>query len=138
MKARTLLLLTFYLCAFFSPPITAWSQTQPIGKVIGNQTVISIPVAPAGYPTAQALIYYPDDYFLPQNANKRYPLYVFNHGTGEGSSQDITEVTNQSVPYLIKNGLKPYGIDEVTGDTVKFIVVSPHCASCGSSYFYHQ
>src|SRR5258706_14370061 len=118
MKARIVLLLTFYSCVFFSHPIAAWSQTQPLGAVIGNQTVISIPIAPAGYPTAQALIYYPDDYFQPANASKRYPLYVFMHGAGEGSTNNITEVENTSLPQLIAQGLKPYGIDQVTGDTV--------------------
>jgi len=112
---------------------------QPLGAVIGNQTVIPIATAPPGYAvTAQALIYYPDDYFLPANANKRYPLFMFLHGAGEGVSLDITEVTNTSLPYLIKNGLKPYGIDTLTGDTIKFIVVSPHCAECGGSYSYPQ
>lgn len=138
MKARFTLLLTLYLCAFFGRPLTALSQVQPLGTVIGNQTVISIPIAPPGYPTAQALIYYPDDYFLPANANKRYPLYVFMHGAGEGSTNNITQVTNTSLPYLIKNGLKPYAIDQATGDTVKFIVISPHCANCGSNYSYPQ
>ncbi|MES1159552.1 MAG: T9SS type A sorting domain-containing protein [Bacteroidota bacterium] len=109
------------------------------GTVIGNQTVIPIATAPAGYAiSGQALIYYPDDYFLAKNANKRYPLFLFLHGAGEGVSTDITEVTNQSLPYLIKTGLKPYGIDTLTGDTVKFIVVSPHCAQCGGSYSYPQ
>src|ERR1700759_1461684 len=83
------------------------AQTQPNGTVIGNQTVIPIPIAPPGYATAQALIYYPDDYFLPQNANKRYPLFIFLHGIGEGSSSNITELTNTSLPQLIKQGLKP-------------------------------
>ncbi len=117
----------------------AKAQTRALGSVIGNQTVISIPDMPAGYPvTAQALIYYPDDYFQAKNANKRYPLFMFLHGAGEGASQDISEVNKQSLPYLISQGLKPYGIDSTTGDTVKFIVVSPHCASCGGSYSYPQ
>jgi hypothetical protein len=138
MKARIVLLLAIYSCIFLSQPITSWSQVQPLGTVIGNQTVISIPIAPAGYPTAQALIYYPDDYFLPANANKKYPLYIFMHGAGEGSTDNITEVTNTSLPQLIAQGLKPYAIDVNTGDTIKFIVISPHCASCGSNYSYPQ
>ncbi|MBN9385215.1 MAG: T9SS type A sorting domain-containing protein [Chitinophagaceae bacterium] len=109
-----------------------------MGAIIGNQTVIPIAVAPPGYAMGQALIYYPDDYFLPANANKRYPLYVFLHGAGEGTKTDITEVTNTSLPNLIKNGLKPYGIDPVTLDTIKYIIVSPHCALCGGSYSYPQ
>jgi hypothetical protein len=97
-----------------------------------------VPVAPTGYPLAQALVYYPDDYFLAKNANKRYPLYLFLHGAGEGRFKDIGEVLNTSLPQLIAQGLKPYGIDTLTGDTIKFIVVSPHCASCGGSYSYPQ
>ncbi|MBN9384755.1 MAG: T9SS type A sorting domain-containing protein [Chitinophagaceae bacterium] len=130
-------LLVVSLCLLICAGVEA--QTKPLGSVIGNQTVIPIATAPAGYAvSAQALIYYPDDYFLPKNANKRYPLFLFLHGAGEGVSLDITEVTNQSLPYLIKTGLKPYGIDTLTGDTVKFIVVSPHCAQCGGSYSYPQ
>ena len=110
----------------------------PLGTVIGNQTVIQVPVYPPGYTMAQALIYYPDDYFQAKNANKKYPLFVFLHGAGEGRYLNISEVTNTSLPYLIKNGLKPYGIDPETGDTIKFIVVSPHCATCGGSYSFPQ
>ena len=114
------------------------AQVQPLGSVIGNQTVISIPIQPPGYAMAQALIYYPDDYFKPENAAKRYPLFIFMHGAGEGTSDNITQVTNTSLPQLIKNGLKPYGIDSLTGDTVKFIVISPHAAKTGGSYSYPQ
>jgi len=133
--------LLFFLCLL---PIFGISQTTivdsivPNGTVIGNQTAIPIPVYAPGYPLGQALIYYPDDYSLPQNANKRYPLFVFLHGAGEGTKLNISEVTNTSLPYLIKNGLKPYGIDPITGDTVKYIIVSPHCAKCGGSYSFPQ
>ena len=140
MKAKRLRLslLISYVCFCVGLTGKLEAQTQPIGAVIGNQTVIPIAIAPPGYAMGQALIYYPDDYFLPQNANKRYPLFVFLHGAGEGTKTDITEVTNTSLPYLIKNGLKPYGIDPVTLDTIKYIVVSPHCALCGGSYSYPQ
>jgi alpha-tubulin suppressor-like RCC1 family protein len=110
--------------------------TQANGTVIGNQTVIPIPIYPAGYAMVQALIYYPDDYNLPANASKRYPLYIFMHGTGEGHTNDITEVNRTSLPSLIAAGLKPYAIDSLTGDTIKFIVVSPHAASTDYSYSY--
>lgn len=127
------------LIILFLLPLASLAQfMQPTGTIIGNQTVISIPVAPAGYPTAQALIYYPDDYSLPKNAGKKYPLFVFLHGSGEGRLNDIAEVTNTSLPQLIKQGLKPYTVDASTGDTVKYIVVSPHAASTGSSYYYPQ
>lgn len=132
-----------FIIAFL--PLLAIGQTQPKdsivpnGKVIGNQTTIPIAVAAPGYAMGQALIYYPDDYFLPANANKRYPLFVFLHGAGEGANLNISEVNKTSLPYLISSkGLKPYAIDKTTGDTVKFIVVSPHCAKCGGSYSFPQ
>ena len=132
---RFLLIAT--LCLLTCAVVNA--QTQAIGTVIGNQKVIPIATNAPGYAIdAQALIYYPDDYFLAKNATRRYPLYLFLHGAGEGASTNIAEVTHQSLPYLISQGLKPYGIDPTTGDTIKFIVVSPHCASCGGSYSYPQ
>src|SRR5258706_11340387 len=138
MKSKIWFFLTAFYCGVPFLPFIAQAQVQPLGTIIGNQTVFAVPVAPPGYTMAQALVYYPDDYNLPANANKRYPLYVFLHGAGESASSDITEVTRTSLPELIAQGLKPYAIDSVTGDTVKFIVVSPHCASCGGSYSYPQ
>src|SRR6476469_6251015 len=96
----------------------------PTGSTVGNQKVIQIP-RDAYNTQEQALIYYPDDYFLPQNANKRYPMFVFLHGTGEGATNDINEVCRNSLPKEIKAGLKPYGIDPATGDTIKWITVCP-------------
>jgi len=138
MKTALLHILTAFFCAFIFLPLASTAQVQPLGKVIGNQTVTAVPIAPPGYAMAQALVYYPDDYFLPANANKKYPLYIFLHGAGEGSTNNITQVLNTSVPQLISQGLKPYGIDPVTKDTIKFIVVSPHAANTGSSYSYPQ
>ena len=135
MKSKILLLLTVLFCGW---TFNSTAQVQPLGTVIGNQTVAAIPIAPPGYPMAQALVYYPDDYFLPANAGKRYPLYVFLHGAGEGTTNNITQVINTSLPNLISKGLKPYGIDPVTKDTIKFIVVSPHAALSGSSFSYPQ
>ena len=138
MKPQILLSLLALIAgtSFLTPSST--QQVQPLGTVIGHQTVVSIPIAPPDSTTAQALIFYPDDYFHQANASKRYPLYVFLHGAGEGTSDDITEVTNTSLPQLIAAGLRPYGIDPVTHDTIKYIVVSPHCAGCGGSYSYPQ
>lgn len=119
---------------FLIASLVGFSQgtTKPNGSVVGNQTVIPIAVNSPGFAQAQALIWYPDDYFT--NPTKRYPLYIFLNGAGEGQSNDITELTNTSLPQLIAQGLKPYGIDSLTGDTLKFIVISPHCALCGGSY----
>src|SRR6186713_3056714 len=132
---RSLLIAT--LCCLSFAVVKA--QTQAIGTVLGNQKVIPIATNAPGYAIdGQALIYYPDDYFLPANVNKRYPLFLFLHGAGEGSGSNISEVLNTSLPALIAQGLKPYGIDTLTGDTIKFVVISPHCASCGGSYSYPQ
>jgi len=139
MSTRSLLLVILLMAGAMGLCVRARAQyTIANGTVVGNQTVIPVPVYPPGYQTAQALIYYPDDYNLPANANKRYPLYIFLHGAGEGSSNNITELNNTALPQAIANGLKPYAIDTATGDTIKFIVVSPHCASCGGSYSYPQ
>jgi hypothetical protein len=109
------------------------AQVQPVGTVIGNQTVINVPISQSGQ-NSQALIYYPDDYFLPENANKKYPLFIFLHGAGEGNGNNISIVNNTSLPQLIAQGMKPFGIDSVTGEKIKFIVVSPHAANTGYSY----
>jgi len=112
--------------------------TKPTGAVIGNQVVTLMPVNSPGFCYIQGLIYYPNDYNLPANANKVYPLLITLNGAGEGVSQDISELCSNFVPQLISQGLKPYAIDTLTGDTVKFIVVSPHCAGCGGAYSYPQ
>jgi alpha-tubulin suppressor-like RCC1 family protein len=127
---------TLYILFFL--PLLSIAQKQATGTVIGNQVVRPIAIAPTGYALGESLVYYPDDYFKAGNETKRYPLYVFLHGAGEGNSDNITEVTNTSLPNLIKNGLKPYGIDPNTGDTIKWIVVSPHCAVCGGSFSFPQ
>ncbi|MHA4847745.1 PKD domain-containing protein [Flavitalea antarctica] len=101
------------------------------GTVIGNQTVINVPITASGT-QAQALIYLPDDYAA--NPTKKYPLLIFLHGAGEGSSQNINQVLNTGLPQLIAQGLKPYGIDPVTGETVKYIIVSPHAANSSWSF----
>lgn len=114
----------------------AESQTfiKKVGDIVGNQTVISVPIAP-GSPTRQALIYYPDDYF---KTNKTYPVYFFLHGSEEAGTD--TKLTNTSLPYLIKNGLKPYNIDPISKDTIKWIIISPQCSEAGGncSYSYPQ
>ena len=104
------------------------------GTVIGNQTVIDIPVSSYGT-MSQALRWLPDDY---NSTTKKYPLLIFLHGSGEGSSDNISEVLGTSLPQLIAQGLKPYGIDSLTGDTVKYIVISPHASYSYWSYQYIQ
>lgn len=134
--------LLFILLVLFAGRLAAQTSctgfTQPTGAVIGNQVVTLMPVNPPGFCYVQGLVWYPDDYNLPANSNKRYGLCVTLNGAGEGVSQDISELCNNYVPQLIAQGLKPYGIDPNTGDTVKFIVVSPHCASCAGAYSYPQ
>ena len=119
--------------------ISATACTQlysqiPSGSVIGNQTVIDIPVSSYGT-MSQALRWLPDDY---NSTTKKYPLLIFLHGSGEGSSANISEVLGTSLPQLISQGLRPYGIDSLTGDTVKYIVICPHAAYSYWSYQYIQ
>jgi len=111
----------------------AQTFTKSSGTTVGNQKVISIPIAP-GAPTKQALIYLPDDY---GKTTKRYPVFFFLHGSGEAST-DISKINNTSLPYLIAQGLKPYAIDSVTKDTIKFIVISPQCSEPGGNCSYSQ
>ncbi|MBO9658326.1 MAG: hypothetical protein J7527_05830 [Chitinophagaceae bacterium] len=121
----------FFLLSPYS--LTCLSQVQPLGTVVGNQTVINVKISQYDK-LSQALIYYPDDYFLPENANKRYPLFIFLHGAGEGNGSDIRIVNNTSLPQLIAGGMKPVGTDSVTGEKVKFIVISPFAANTNYSY----
>lgn len=125
---KKLLYISFLFISLF-----AKSQVQPAGTVLGFQTVINLPIV-SGTGTTQALIYFPQGYFAPANSAKKYALFVFLHGAGEGTTNNITQVLNQSLPYLISQGLDPYGIDSVTADTVRFIVVSPHAANTSFSY----
>src|ERR1700744_4501196 len=81
----------------------------PNGDSVGHQLVIGIPVNDATTLNAQALVYFPDDYAA--NPTKKYPLIIFLHGAGQGATNNITEVTNQALPFLIKNGMRPSGID---------------------------
>lgn len=107
------------------------SQTfkYPTGATVGNQTVISIPVTAAGTLTKQALVYLPDDY---AKTSKNYPVFFFCHGAGEGANStngySIAALNGTALPQAISQGLKPYGIDPSTKDTIKFIVISPQCS----------
>lgn len=112
--------------------------TRNAGDVIGNQTVVLMPINSPGFCYIQGLVYYPKGYFLAANANKKYGLLVTLNGAGQGQSQDIAELNSDFIPQLIAGGLDPYGIDQVTGDTVRFLVVSPHAASSGGAYSYPQ
>jgi len=137
MKLKLLFLLLLFSQIIYAQN-TSSGYTQPVGTVLGRQTVINMAYNAPGFALGYALVYYPDDYFLPQNASKRYPLYFFSPGNGENAQTNIIEVLRTSLPELISQGLNPYGIDPVTHDTVKWIVVSQHCPGCGGSYAYPQ
>lgn len=112
----------------------------PTGAVIGNQTVISIPIYADGVLNRQALVYLPDDY---ADTTKKHPLFIFLHGAGEASDKstgfDISRLINTALPQAISQGLKPSAIDPVTGETVKWIVISPQCSdNSNCSYAYAQ
>lgn len=116
--------------------LTASAQwTVPTGSTIGNQKVIEVPINAGGSSKAQALMYMPDDY---NSTSKKYPVFIFLHGVGEGQSNDINELFHTSLPKLIRDGLVPQGTDSATGQTVKWITVSPHAASTNYSYQYAQ
>lgn len=123
------------LIAFLFPlALSAQTYTRAAGTYVGNQVIISIPVSATGGLNKQALVYLPDDY---GKTKKNYPLCVWLHGAGESNSPDIAQVNNTGLPQFLANGLKPYSIDPVTGDTVKWIVISPHCTdgpNCSYSY----
>jgi predicted esterase len=128
--------LLFFLITIFSFVFSYSQFVKATGSIVGNQLVIQVPLWDNGNLQRQALLWLPDDYFKAGNETKRYPMFIFCHGAGEGTSWDITQVTNTSLPQLIAQGLKPYGIDTLGGvaDTSKFIVVSVHAANTGWSY----
>lgn len=99
-------------------------------KIIGRQQVIEVPVDQNKH--AEALLWLPDDYA--SRPDKKYPLLIFLHGAGEGATDSIDELLHNGLPQLIAQGLNPYGIDSLTGDTIKYIVVSPHAAKSAWSY----
>lgn len=101
---------------------------------LGRQSVIRL--AAGNNATTRALLWLPDDYG--QRPDKYYPLMIFLHGAGQGSSDSIEDLLQTGLPGLIANGLVPYGIDSITGDTVKYIVVSPHAAKSHWSFQYGQ
>lgn len=120
--------------------IASFAQVYPDGSVLGNMYVMRVPIGassrtPPTPPTTQALVYTPAEYWLPQNANKKYAILYFLHGAGQaGTDKNISKLLSHSLTKMIANGFKPYGIDEA-GDTIKFIVVAPQVQeSNGGSY----
>jgi hypothetical protein len=112
--------------------IAAHSQwAVPTGSVVGRQLVIQVPISSLNQ-QSQALLWMPDD--TTAHPGKRYPLMIYLHGSGQGETNNINEQFEESLPQLIRDGLNPYGIDSTTGDTVKYIVVSPHAYNTGWSY----
>jgi hypothetical protein len=99
-------------------------------KIVGRQLVIEVPVDQNKH--AEALLWLPDDYAT--RPDKKYPLLIFLHGAGEGATDSIDELLHNGLPQLIAQGLNPYGIDSLTGDTIKYIVVSPHAAKSAWSF----
>lgn len=118
-----------------------WSYTGiaqyavPTGTVTSGCTVIDIPITSSGVMASQALWYPPAGYSDPANANKRYATFIFLNGAGEGTSNDIRELFNTSLPQLISQGLIPYGIDSVTHDTIRWQIFAPHCNNCGGAAY---
>lgn len=107
--------------------------TKAAGAIVGNQTVMNIPPMTGVNPNGQILVYYPDDYFTKP---KPRPVVIFAGGDGEENSVDITQLNNQSLPYLISQGLKPWNLGPA-GDTIKWLVISLH-DNAGQVYTYPQ
>lgn len=120
---------------FFLPfVVQAQTFTRKAGDTVGKQIVIAVPDRPAGYAMKQALAYFPSSY---AKSTKKYPVLIFLHGAGQAGGMDISQVNGDGLPLLISQGLKPYGFDPVTKDTVEWIVISPHCTDnnqCSFSY----
>ena len=63
-----------------------------------------------------AVIYTPQNY---SPSTKKYPLVIFSHGTGEAGT-DINLLYNTGLPYVLKNGYKPF---------FDFIMIAPQRSS---------
>jgi hypothetical protein len=101
------------------------------GSTVGRQLVIQVPITDWGQQT-QALLWMPDD--TAAHPGRRYALMIYLHGSGQGETNNINEQLEESLPKIIGEGFNPYGIDSTTGDTVKYIVVSPHAYNTNWSY----
>lgn len=78
------------------------------------------------YNTIPAIISLPDDYN--DSTTKKYPLIIFLHGSGEGSStRNDALLESTGLPQLIAGGQVPKCT--VAGTTYKFIVVCPQMPS---------
>jgi len=114
--------LLFTLTSFFT------SAQTPLGTVVGGGVTIEVPVNQAGTTKFRALIWLPKGYS--ENPNKKYPIHIFLHGSGEGNAdQNVNRLLNQSLPKMLARGdfpnYSPYGIDSLTQDTVRWIIVAP-------------
>lgn len=92
----------------------------------GRQVPIKVPISKT---VDNALLYLPWDYYL---SNKSYPLICFFHGMGEAGNGgiDLSRLSNQGLPNVIKNGKTPYSVNS-TGDTTRFIVLSIQAPASG-------
>lgn len=100
----------------------------------GNQSAISVPINSSGSQTYQALIHKPDDY---NTTSTKYPLLIFLHGTGE-SGYNLGNIYNNSSAggpayFIAKNQWPSSFTDPVTGQSFKFIVVSPQSPGWSTS-----
>jgi hypothetical protein len=74
------------------------------------------------YNTRPAIIYLPDDYS--DSTSKYYPIVIFLHGSGEGSTtRNNTLLESTGLPQIINSGQVPKAV--IGGITRKFIVVCP-------------
>ena len=119
---RKLFTILFILTSLFA------SAQTPLGTIVGGGTTIEVPVNQSGSTKFRAIIWLPKNYAT--DVNKKYPLHIFLHGAGEGNAdQNVNRLLAQSIPKMLNRGdfpnYSPYGIDSLTQDTVRWIIVAP-------------
>lgn len=104
-------------------------------QVVGRQTTDQYPVTAWGTLT-YGLTWLPNGYANTAGYNKKYPLIVFLHGSGETgtTAADLSRLLNNSIPKMISQGWNATVINPLTNQPDSFIVVSPQAG--GWSYNY--
>jgi predicted esterase/lysophospholipase L1-like esterase len=77
--------------------------------------------------------YLPAGYNLPENANKKYPVIVFMHGSGANGNNysQINLVVAEGLPKVINDGNFPTSFT-VSSTTYEFIVIAPQVSYSGT------
>jgi hypothetical protein len=91
----------FIITGFNLAAQTLWNDVVNI-QTVGTYNVNAVMYKPANY-----------------DPTKKYPLVIFSHGTGEAGT-DINLLYNTGLPYVLKNGYKPF---------FDFIMIAPQRSS---------